>query len=111
MSKNRLSGWQCQIRAGDGARKIPRLWTLLYLLSFPESRRSMEKALSAVTQEAYVHSISTCSIDDLVQAMGGIGFSQSYVSRLCEEIDERVDAFPERPMGATVPISGSTRSV
>src|SRR5690606_11385302 len=36
--------------------------------------------------------------DDLVQAMGGPGISKSHVSRLCEEIDERVDAFLERPI-------------
>lgn len=109
MAKNRLSGWQCQIRAGHGALKIPRRWTLPYLPSFPGSGRSAEKALTAVIHEAYVHSISTRSMDDLVQALGGIGFSQSYVGRLCEEIDARVDAFHERPMGATGPIFGSTR--
>ena len=32
-------------------------------------------------------------MDDLVQAMGGTGISRSQVSRLCEEIDGRVDAF------------------
>jgi putative transposase len=58
----------------------------------------VEKALTAVIQEAYVHGISTRSMDDLVQAMGGTGISKSHVSRLCEEIDERVDAFLERPI-------------
>ena len=52
-----------------------------------------EKALTAVIQEAYVHGISTRSVDDLVKAMGGSGVSKSQVSRLCEEIDERVNAF------------------
>jgi len=37
-------------------------------------------------------------MDDLVQAMGGTGVSKSQVSRLCEEIDERVDAFLTRPI-------------
>ena len=40
--------------------------------------------------EAYVHGISTRSVDDLVKAMGGTGVSKSQVSRLCEDIDERV---------------------
>jgi transposase-like protein len=30
--------------------------------------------------------------------MGGSGVSKSQVSRLCEEIDEKVDAFLERPL-------------
>jgi hypothetical protein len=38
--------------------------------------------------EAYVHGVSTRSVDDLVKAMGMSGISKSRVSRLCEEIDE-----------------------
>lgn len=78
--------------------KILRLRTGSYFPSFLEPSRSVEKALTAVTQEAYIHGISTRSMDDLVQAMGGTGNSKSHVSRLCEEIDERVDAFLERPI-------------
>jgi transposase-like protein len=57
-----------------------------------------EKALTAVIQEAYIQGISTRSVDDLVQAMGMTGISKSQVSRLCEEIDERVKAFLDRPI-------------
>jgi putative transposase len=57
-----------------------------------------EKALTAVIQEAYVHGISTRSVDDLVQAMGCSGVSKSQVSRLCADIDERVQAFLHRPI-------------
>jgi|APThiThiocy_ev2_2_1041544.scaffolds.fasta_scaffold109459_1 ribosomal protein S13 len=65
-----------------------------------------EKALTAVIQEAYIQGISTRSVDDLVKAMGMSGKSQ--VSRLCEEIDERVKAFLDRPIEGTGPICGST---
>ena len=57
-----------------------------------------EKALTAVIQEAYIQGISTRSVDDLVKALGMSGISKSQVSRLCEEIDERVKAFPDRPI-------------
>ena len=57
-----------------------------------------EKALTAVIQEAYIQGVSTRSVDDLVKAMGMSGVSKSQVSRLCEEIDERVKAFLERPI-------------
>ena len=57
-----------------------------------------EKALSAVIQEAYVHGVSTRSDDDLVKAMGGTDISKSQMSRLCEEIDARVNAFLDRPL-------------
>ena len=53
----------------------------------------------AVIQEAYVHGVSTRSVDELVKAMGGTGISKSQVSRLCEDIDERVQqAFLSRPI-------------
>jgi putative transposase len=56
-----------------------------------------------VIQEAYVHGISTRAVDDLVKAMGGSGVSKSQVSRLCEEIDERVNAFLARPIEGAWP--------
>jgi putative transposase len=55
-----------------------------------------EKALTAAIQEAYIQGISTRSVDDLVRAMEGI--SKSQVSRLCGEIDERVQTFLSRPI-------------
>jgi transposase-like protein len=57
-----------------------------------------EKALTAVIQEAYIHGVSIRSVDDLVKAMGGTGVSKSQVSRLCEEIDDKVKAFLDRPL-------------
>lgn len=52
-----------------------------------------EKALTAVIQEACIQGISTRSVSDLVKLLGMSGISKSQVSRLCEEIDERVTAF------------------
>ena len=57
-----------------------------------------EKALTAVIQEAYIQGISTRSVDDLVKTLGMTGVSKSQVSRLCEDIDERVHAFLNRPL-------------
>ena len=57
-----------------------------------------EKALTAVIQEAYIKGISTRSVDDLVKALGMSGISKSQVSRLCEEIDDRVKTFLDRPI-------------
>src|SRR5690606_20059543 len=69
-----------------------------YFPGFLEPRRTAEKALAAVIQEAYVQGVSTRSVDELVKAMGMSGISKSQVSRLCAEIDERVHAFLERPI-------------
>jgi len=88
-------------RVGRIGLEIPRLRKGSYFPSFLEPRRIAEKALTAVIQEAYVHGVSTRSVDDLVKAMGGgwaSGVSKSQVSRLVEEIDERVKAFLIRPI-------------
>ena len=85
-------------RAGRIGLSIPKLRKGSYFPAFLEPRRTAEKALTAVIQEAYVHGISTRSVDDLVKAMGASGISKSQVSRLCEEIDERVNAFLARPI-------------
>lgn len=85
-------------RAGRIDLAIPKLRKGSYFPAFLEPRRTAEKALTAVIQEAYVHGISTRSVDDLVKAMGASGISKSQVSRLCEEIDERVNAFLARPL-------------
>jgi putative transposase len=87
-----------ETRAGTVELRIPKLRKGSYFPSFLEPRRMAEKALTAVIQEAYVHGVSTRSVDDLVKAMGGTGVSKSQVSRLCEEIDERVKAFLDRPL-------------
>ena len=76
--------------------KIPKLRKGSYFPGFLEPRRTAEKALAAVIQEAYVQGVSTRSVDELVKAMGMQGISKSQVSRLCAEIDERVGAFLER---------------
>jgi transposase-like protein len=87
-----------ETRAGTVELRIPRLRKGSYFPGFLEPRRMAEKALTAVIQEAYIQGISTRSVDDLVTAMGATGVSKSQVSRLCQEIDERVKAFLDRPI-------------
>jgi putative transposase len=87
-----------ETRAGTVELRIPKLRKGSYFPGFLEPRRLAEKALTAVIQEAYIQGISTRSVDDLVKAMGMSGISKSQVSRLCGEIDERVQAFLERPI-------------
>jgi transposase-like protein len=93
---HRSRDWET--RAGAVELRIPKLRKGSYFPTFLEPRRMAEKALTAVIQEAYIQGISTRSVDDLVQAMGMSGISKSQVSRLCEEIDERVHAFLDRPI-------------
>jgi transposase-like protein len=87
-----------ETRAGTVELRIPKLRKGSYFPGFLEPRRMAEKALTAVIQEAYIQGVSTRSVDDLVQAMGMSGISKSQVSRLCGEIDDRVQTFLTRPL-------------
>src|SRR5579864_5241409 len=87
-----------ETRAGTVELRIPKLRQGSYYPCFLEPRRMAEKALTAVIQEAYVQGVSTRSVDELVKAMGMSGISKSQVSRLCQEIDDKVKAFLNRPI-------------
>ena len=85
-------------RVGSLQLRIPKLRQGSYFPSFLEPRKTSERALVAVIQEAWIGGISTRRVDDLVQAMGLSGISKSQVSKLCKDIDERVHAFLSRPL-------------
>ena len=85
-------------RLGTLQLRVPKLRQGSYYPPFLEPRKVSEKALVAVIQEAWIGGVSTRRVDELVQAMGLSGISKSTVSKLCKEIDERVNAFLERSL-------------
>ena len=90
-------------RLGPLHLRIPKLRTGSYFPPFLEARKTTEKALIAVIQEAWIAGVSTRKVDDLVQAMGLTGISKSQVSKLCKDIDERVQAFLQRQLDGEWP--------
>src|ERR687890_450652 len=85
-------------RLGTLQLRIPKLRQGSYFPPFLEPRKTSEKALVAVIQEAWIGGVSTRRVDELVQAMGLGGIGKSTVSKLCKDIDERVNAFLDRPL-------------
>src|SRR4051812_36571487 len=87
-------------QAGDVQLRIPKLRKGSFFPAILEPRRRIDQALYAVVMEAYVHGLSTRSVDDLVEAMGvETGISKSEVSRICAGLDEVVGAFRTRTLG------------
>ena len=88
--------------AGDVEVQIPKLRAGSFFPSLLERRRRIDKALHAVIMEAYVHGVSTRSVDDLVAAMGvQTGVSKSEVSRICAGLDKEIEAFRTRSLAHT----------
>ena len=88
--------------AGDIEVQIPKLRAGSFFPSLLERRRRIDKALHAVIVEAYVHGVSTRSVDDLVAAMGvDSGVSKSEVSRICAGLDTEIEAFRTRSLAHT----------
>jgi len=90
-------------RVGTVQLKIPKLRKGSYFPSLLEPRRRAERALLSVIQEAYVQGVSTRKVDELVKSLGLEGISKSEVSRICEELDEVVERFRNRPLTSEYP--------
>src|SRR4051812_12126746 len=90
-------------RLGTLQLRIPKLRQGSYFPPFLAARKTSERALMAVIQEAWIGGVSTRKVDELVQAMGLSGISKSTVSQLCRDIDERVNGFLERQLDGERP--------
>ena len=89
-------------QVGDIDLLIPKLRAGSFLPSILEPRRRVDQALYAVIMEAYINGVSTRKVDALVAALGSqSGISKSQVSRICQEIDQQVQAFLNRPLQET----------
>ena len=56
----------------------------------------------SVVQEAYVAGVSTRKVDQVVESLG-LRISKSEVSRICQGLDEQVEAFRLRPLEGRYP--------
>lgn len=92
-----------ETRVGEIELHIPKLRHGSYYPSLVEPRRRAEQALLAVIQQAYIEGVSVRRIDDLLKALGLTGIDKSAVSRVCQQLDEVVEQFRQRPLQATYP--------
>ncbi len=90
-------------RVGTVELAVPKVRDGSYFPSLLEPRKRAERALVAVVQEAYVQGVSTRRVDELVKSLGMSGIGKSQVSRLCQELDEEVERFRNRPLEGSYP--------
>ena len=88
-------------RSGEIEPHIPNILQGSYSRGF-EPRRRSEQALLAVFQQACVCGVSTRRVDQLAESLG-LRISRSEVSRVCEALDEHVEAFRTRPLEGRYP--------
>jgi putative transposase len=74
-----------------------------YFPLFLEPRRCSEQAIVSVVLEAYVNGVSTRKVDRLVEQLGIDGMTKDRVSVMCRALDERVEAFRQRPLEGAYP--------
>ena len=91
-------------RVGTLELEIPKLRSgPSYLPSFLEARTRAEQAVLSVVMEAYVNGVSTRKVERLAEQLGIQGISKSAVSRICAGLDERAEAFRNRPLEGAYP--------
>lgn len=62
-----------------------------------------EKALVLALQESYLSGVSTRKVKDITEQLCGIGFSKSFVSSVCQDLDGQIDAWRNRPLTQAYP--------
>lgn len=93
-----------ETRVGEIELAVPRKRSgEAYFPSFLEPRRPCEQAIVSVVMEAYVNGVSTRKVDRLVEQLGISSMSKDRVSALCRDLDQRVDAFRNRPLEGAFP--------
>jgi putative transposase len=98
----RQRAWET--RVGEIELQIPKTRSgPSYFPSFIEPRRRCEQAIVAVVMEAYVNGVSTRKVDRLVEQLGIQGMSKDRVSRMCRDLDERVEQFRSRALEGAYP--------
>ena len=95
--------WETRVGEIELAVPAQALGRAAYFPSFLEPRRPCEQAIVGVVMEAYVNGVSTRKVDRLVEQLGISSMSKDRVSALCRELDERVDAFRNRPLEGAFP--------
>ena len=62
-----------------------------------------EKALVLALQESYLSGVSTRKVKNITEQLCGMGFSKSFVSSVCQDLDGQINAWRHRPLTKAYP--------
>src|SRR5205823_1795950 len=98
-------------RLGPLNLRIPKLRQGSYFPPFLEPRKTAEKALVMVIQEAWIGGVSTRRVDELVQAMGLSGISKSQVSKTVQGHRRAGQCVPRSSVRGRMAVSLARRDI
>ena len=85
-------------RIGTITLDVPRLRNGEFSHELFERYQRSEQALVLAMMEMVLQGVSTRKVTQITEELCGTGFSKSTVSKLCQGLDEVVDAFRNRPL-------------
>lgn len=90
-------------RVGELQLKKPQFREISFETKVFDKYSRVEKALINAVLESYLQGVSTRRIQDIVSRLGIENLSESSVSRISKELDEKVEEFLKRPIEHPIP--------
>ena len=90
-------------RIGHITLHVPRHRNVPFRTMIFDNYTRSEAALILCMAEMVVNGVSTRKVSRVVEAICGTSFSKSTISALCKELDEKVEAFRNRPLTGSYP--------
>jgi transposase-like protein len=85
-------------RSGEVELKVPKLRKLRFETAIIERYRRRESSVEEALMEMYLAGISVRRVEDITEALWGTRVSSSTVSRLNQQLYERIEAWRQRPI-------------
>ena len=90
---------ELQTRMGLLELKIPQVRGLKFYPQSIEKGTRSERALKVAIAQMYLEGVSTRKVKDITEELCGYEISSTQVSRVTQELDEKFEAFRNRPIG------------
>jgi len=87
-----------QTKAGDVTLKVPRLRSLPFETQIIERYRRRESSVEEALMEMYLAGVSVRRVEDITEALWGTRVSPSAVSKLNQQLYERIEAWRNQPL-------------